>query len=827
MNTTLSEIWAFESTDDDPGHSTANLNVSGESYELILLMLLKGSGHFLSPDGERLAGTGDLFIWQGCSTVGQTPPPLSAGSSEGPLNHYGICGSSEGIFGHYGIRGSGTYTAAVFHLPIAKLADMGNLSVIQMDSAVFKENRGELRQLKNLLTASLLKALEPGALSGEADPSLWQIMTWLLQHCIYEDIHTPQSHEERLDFIRRYVHSGCIHRLSLDQLAQKMELSAPYLSKFIKEHLGQNFHSYVDTVRLSYTMREARINPGAFSFSALRCGFPNMTAFGRAFENVYHQSPSIYKRQAASAITAASPDPRLCRHIRAMAEGLGEGKNPPAAPYTIHIQADAGTGRPYTNNWMNVLNLGYAEDLQKGSISEHILLLKKELGFSYGRVENIFSQGLFVDIHSSGRFNFLRVDLILDFLIKNQIIPFLNMSFNDKIIRKDINSLFMKETIVKTFDNDDQYRRLIEAFFAHCVARYGTAEVKKWRIELQWIHSPGDGMKEKWLDVFDILYRAVKKYSPGTLVGGFCFNTNCDIQILESYLKKKKTVRPDFISVVCYPYHVPGPLCPETSSLLERDMDYIGKKLDELLLIFKEHGYDSSRLYVTEWNISVSNSNYLHDSCWKAAYILRTAGEGIDKAWCMAHWGCTDRTTEYFDSIRLLNGRNGLISRNGICKPAFFAYRFLEHMGPRLIQKGKHYILTKNRADTYFLVCHHLAAIRDSYYQQEDECVDFHQIAGLFDSEILELCLKLSGIHADSYRVEKLSVSPEAGSVLDEWLRLGYPDENSDMERSWLSRVCVPRYSLKLVQASDGCLCVNTQLSANEIQFLKISPCEM
>ena len=89
--------------------------------------------------------------------------------------------------------------------------------------------------------------------------------------------------------------------------------------------------------------------------------------------------------------------------------------------------------------------------------------------FIWDGVENIFSQGLFVDIHSSGRFNFLRVDLILDFLIKNQIIPFLNMSFNDKIIRKDINSLFMKETIVKTFDNDDQYRRLIEAFFAHCV----------------------------------------------------------------------------------------------------------------------------------------------------------------------------------------------------------------------------------------------------------------------------------------------------------------------------------------------------------------------
>ena len=165
-------------------------------------------------------------------------------------------------------------------------------------------------------------------------------MTWLLQHCIYEDIHTPQSHEERLDFIRRYVHSGCIHRLSLDQLAQKMELSAPYLSKFIKEHLGQNFHSYVDTVRLSYTMREARINPGAFSFSALRCGFPNMTAFAGHLRMFIINLRSIYKRQAASAITAASPDPRLCRHIRAMAEGLGEGKKSSGSP--LH---DPHTGR--------------------------------------------------------------------------------------------------------------------------------------------------------------------------------------------------------------------------------------------------------------------------------------------------------------------------------------------------------------------------------------------------------------------------------------------------------------------------------------------------
>ena len=59
---------------------------------------------------------------------------------------------------------------------------------------------------------------------------------------------------------------------------------------------------------------------------------------------------------------------------------------------------------------------------------------------------------------------------------------------------------------------------------------------------------------------------------------------------------------------------------------------------------------------------------------------------------------------------------------------------------------------------------------------------------------------------------------------MDEWICLGHRDESSDLERSWLASISVPRYSLEVVQSSNGCIQVSTTLMANEIKFLRISP---
>ncbi|MBS5520799.1 MAG: helix-turn-helix domain-containing protein [Clostridiales bacterium] len=809
MRVALSEIWELTDCVEVSDKTASGLAGCGEIYEIVLMLVLKGRGRLQTAEGDCWLEPGDVavrsrFLETGC-VLDLTADPLQAK----PWEQKNTAKSSDG------------YIAAVLHFPAAKLSGMSARDIVYIEDKVFERKSGRSDELKGLLGRSLKNALCLEICREHETQILPQIFAWLAGHCLFKEQLNPASREERAEVIRRYMHSRYNRRLSLKELAERMELSVPYLSKFIKENLGWSFHNYLDHIRLSYTMSELKNNDIFLASAALLGGFPNIMAFNRAFEREYHTTLADYKKQKRHEPDTARTDLELRTSVQELLENIQDKMDRALTSHTFCVKARAGSGQPYAKNWMKVLNLGYAEDLQKGSIREHILQLKKELGFLYGRVENIFSQRLLVDIHSPERFNFSRVDMILDFLIENGIIPFLNMSFSDKIIRKDINRLFMKEDIVKGFANDDQYRRLIAEFFSHCVRRYGVSAVEKWRIELRWIHKIGDAMDARWLDIFEILYRTVKKYSPGAQVGGFCFNINDNNEMLKFYLKRKKYVRPDFISVVCYPYHMPG---TGGGSPLVKDMDYMERKLDELNFLMLQNGYDNGSLYITEWNISISNNNYFHDSCWKGAYILRTAAAGLEKAWCMAHWGSSDRTTEYFDSVQLLNGRNGLISRNSIRKPSFYAYDFLNRMGSRLIKKDKRYILTENGSGSYFIVCNYLNPIRESYYRQADECVGCTQITDLFEKSEMKLRLELMSVDCGKYQVEKFSVSPDFGSVMDEWLRLGHKIECTDMERSWLISVCVPRYSRKIVESYNGCIEIETELMANEIQFLQISP---
>ena len=806
MNIPLSELWELTDGANRPCMPQENLPEFGEVYEIVLLMAFAQPCLIFYGEGKYELEAGDICIWDRF-TKRETQD--------------GMCG--DGPLYRPAKEDWETCRALCLHIPAAILAQMCGRDVVQAEATRISRTHSLWGGLKDLMLRALMDVLEANRQEKSEHRALPQLYAWILDHCLISDKKMAKTCEERLDYIRRYVHSGYNRRLGLEHLASQMGLSVPYLSKFIKEHLGQNFHSYVDMVRPSYTRGEFEKNGGIFSSAALKCGFPNSMAFNRTFERIYHTAPAAYKRERRPR-GRVPLDLNVCRWLRGIVDDLRSGDSSMAARGKICVTAAAQTGRPYQKNWLKVLNLGYAEDLQKDSIQEHILRLKKELGFIYGRVENIFSQRLYVDIHSSSRFNFSRVDMILDFLTQHGIIPFLNMSFTDKIIRKDVKSLFMKEDIVKEFADDAQYSRLIEEFFSHCVRRYGASAVEKWRIELRWIHKIGEEMNERWLDIFGILYRIVKKYSPGTFVGGFCFNVNGDWGVLEQYLKSGKGVRPDFISVVCYPYCCPEDIKGAEHSPLVRDMGYMGKKLDELNILLEQNGWDRRRLYISEWNISISNNNYLHDSCWKAAYILQTAGESMEKAWCMAHWGCSDRTMEYYDSVRLLNGRNGLLSRNGIGKPSYYAYEFLNRMGDGLIAKNQRYILSEDGEGNYYFVCNNLRPIRDFYYEQPDERVDCVWVKELFEDIRIGFCLNLTSVCEQRYRVEILSVSTEGGSVMDEWLRLGHEDESSDMECSWLASVCVPHYRRSITGAKDGCLHVETELAANEIQFLRISP---
>lgn len=93
-----------------------------------------------------------------------------------------------------------------------------------------------------------------------------------------------------------YVEEHFGERISLEQVADAVFLSRPYLSTLFKKETGKKFSSYLQEVRLekSRTMlREGRLSVGEIAEQA---GFFDSAHFSRAFKEHYGCSPMEYRK---------------------------------------------------------------------------------------------------------------------------------------------------------------------------------------------------------------------------------------------------------------------------------------------------------------------------------------------------------------------------------------------------------------------------------------------------------------------------------------------------------------------------------------------------
>jgi xylan 1,4-beta-xylosidase len=86
-------------------------------------------------------------------------------------------------------------------------------------------------------------------------------------------------------------------------------------------------------------------------------------------------------------------------------------------------------------------------------------------------------------------------------------------------------------------------------------------------------------------------------------------------------------------------------------------------------------------LHYTEWSASYTPADPIHDSYHEAAYILYKLKQVGDAAQSMSYWVFTDIFEESAPRFEPFHGGFGLLTIQGINKPAFYAYQFLNHLG--------------------------------------------------------------------------------------------------------------------------------------------------
>ena len=249
---------------------------------------------------------------------------------------------------------------------------------------------------------------------------------------------------------------------------------------------------------------------------------------------------------------------------------------------------------------------------------------------------------------------------------------------------------------------------------------------------------------------------------------------------------------------------------------MRNSLEFVRNAMDEI-------GFEEKELHVSEWNFSVSSRNTLNDSCMKGAYLVRDILESLDLADIMGYWVGSDLYGIDSDAKSIVYGGGGLLSRDGIRKPAFYAFDFMNHLGKYIRKREENYIITDNGSGNWRIVCHNLKNLNHRYSLKNEGEIQVAEQNNLFeDMKKRTIHFSLPGKRGEKYLLKCLTVNQYSGSLQDEWVSMSSPEEMSWDEIQYLSRVVTPRMVVKRLTADSGRLTFDITMEPNEIAYIHL-----
>lgn len=654
------------------------------------------------------------------------------------------------------------------------------------------------------------------------------------------DTHNEDSMNEdklRIDEISNYIQANYRNRISLNDLADMLYLSDAYLSKYIKKHFGMNFLEYLNSYRLNHAVDDLLYLDLPITRVALENGFASVPTFNKVFKQRYKLTPSAYKAKYRSVdndtIVKEVDNSQMLKRVEKALADYEMGVTTQEDGLKEHVIVDVTQSEPYEKTWNKMINIGTAQELLRSNMQEDVLELHQKLNFKYVRIWDLYSPEMYIDINAkNGMYNFDKLNRVLDFLVSNSIYPYIELNIKPKQLLQNIHKILIYGKKEIEFSSLDTVHNFFEAFIIHLVERYGAKEIEKWYFEF-WKEETGDIRYPSvdddenpydYLNAFSIIQKIFKQYIPRTKFGGaglsIRFGEKTLVNMLNAWSHEEE--QPDFLSFYCYPYMM-GTIDGDRINKTSMDRDFLINYISMAKKLLNKAEFKVKEFHISEWNSTISNRNQLNDSCYKGAYILKNIIDSFDSIDLLGYWFASDITADYYDSTLLLNGGSGLLTKDGIRKPAYYAFEFLNRIGNNLIKKGKNYLLTTGDYNEWEVVCHNYKFLSYEYFINSEDEVKFKKQYRYFEDQCSsEFEFVMDEMENGIYEIKTYAINTQYGSVQDEWIRMSCPNNLTQEEIEYLKRICVPRLSIQRLKVEADQLKFKTHLEPNEIQYIKI-----
>ncbi|MFB5192442.1 AraC family transcriptional regulator [Alicyclobacillus fastidiosus] len=104
------------------------------------------------------------------------------------------------------------------------------------------------------------------------------------------------THYQSIQRALVYIHENFRENISLERVAQHVQLSPNYFSACFRENVGIQFQKYVQTLRLRFAKSLLSMSDLAITDIVYDSGFNTLTHFERVFRNHYGVSPREFRK---------------------------------------------------------------------------------------------------------------------------------------------------------------------------------------------------------------------------------------------------------------------------------------------------------------------------------------------------------------------------------------------------------------------------------------------------------------------------------------------------------------------------------------------------
>ena len=375
----------------------------------------------------------------------------------------------------------------------------------------------------------------------------------------------------------------------------------------------------------------------------------------------------------------------------------------PLASAARTITADVGVEKgPLNQMFQLCVGAGRANEGLRADWQRQLAYVHRECGFRYLRFHGLLCDDMGVyseDKNGQPIYNWQYIDELFDSMLSMGVKPFVEIGFMPSALSSGPSTIFWWKGNVTPPNDYAKWEALIKALLTHWKERYGENEVATWYFEV-WNEPNLDGFwlgssakegktdeefakyaKLEYFKLYATTAKAVKAVSSRFRVGGPA-TAGCAWvpETIDFCLKNKAPI--DFIST--HHYCVNSGFLDETGTagtIFSQDPNAMSGRVYEVRRQIAESNDPNLELHFTEWSSSYTPSDPIHDSYHSAAFILNSLRHSGSAAQSMSYWTFTDIFEENGPRTTPFHGGFGLINYQGINKPAFYAYQFLNRLG--------------------------------------------------------------------------------------------------------------------------------------------------